>query len=554
MRHILSMGLITLVALVGCAHKVRTAESSSGGDGGSGGSGGGGGSGGTGGPDIPKPVEPAVTNVRAPDQTSVRVQFNKDVAAILPSDPAAFFIASAEVEPLTVKAAIYDPLTQSLTLSTALQKLGATYDLTINTPLGKLDGQGGAFLAADTAVFWTVDFGSFDEYEIVADRVAVGQNAVAYLEQGMFAEDGQDAVDHFDNEIFPVESKYLGPPSDVDNNGRVVLLGLNGFGYYGGYFNAIDTLPSAVALKEYGYHSNETDMVYINVEFGTFEAGHVLPHEYSHLLYQAKHGFEDSGWSWHNEGLAECAVHIVNGYNDTAPQAVYEDPTGAIATGLSLVDWQFGNYTQYGLAYMFWTYLAAQMQGGVEGYIALFNASGSPAAIGALIQEKLGKTFAEAHRDFLLAMWAQAPSGPYGFGSMLSLFGAPPTVPAGIKSLGLAPYTGVFFKPGAAFVNYPGTQGPNIVYAGVSSPKLVDLEAPFAVSGGALVVLNANQDFESFPPEPSGPDLSPPAPPSPQPLAKGAPKVRDRSWLHPPPFDPRHLDRLAAWRERTAQP
>src|SRR5687767_449066 len=127
MRQIISMGLLTLAALLGCSNTVKVADGASGGDGGSGGAGGTGGT--PTGPSIPKPVEPAVTEVRAPDQGSVRVQFNKDVAALLPADPAAFAISSAEVEPLEVKKVSYDATSRALTLFTASQKLGARYEL-----------------------------------------------------------------------------------------------------------------------------------------------------------------------------------------------------------------------------------------------------------------------------------------------------------------------------------------------------------------------------------------------------------------------------------------
>jgi hypothetical protein len=151
----------------------------------------------------------------------------------------------------------------------------------------------------------------------------------------------------------------------------------------------------------------------------------------------------------------------------------------------------------------------------------------------------------------MLANWIQAPSGPYGHLQMLNWAGGKPaTVPLGITSVDLENYAAAIFKLDVPSVDYPGTQGTHILYAGIDSSKVVDLEAPFAVDGGVLVVLNTNPAYDDFTPEPSGPSLFPSQAPQAFPASKAA-LPRDRAWLHPPPIDPRHLDRLAAWRDRT---
>lgn len=114
-------------------------------------------------------------------------------------------------------------------------------------------------------------------------------------------------------------------------------------------------------------------------------------------------------------------------------------------------------------------------------------------------------------------------------------------------------YYGGYFNP---------VQGPNILYAGVSADGAVDFEAPFHVSGGALVVLNAELDPLDPAPQPSGPDLPSEAAPSGSDAWKGKGKgkgksegarvlQRDRSWMHPPPINPANLDALWAFREAT---
>src|SRR5690606_37371388 len=132
---------------------------------------------------------------------------------------------------------------------------------------------------------------------------------------------------------------------------------------------------------------------------------HVIAHEFSHLLYHETHPFED--WSWHNEGMAECAVHLVLGNNDYDFWYYVTDPVGGIATGLSLVNWQYANFDQYVLSYLFLAYLAGQKDG-VSTFGELFALDGSPLSVDAWTKDQLGVDFTEAHRNQLLATWIQA--------------------------------------------------------------------------------------------------------------------------------------------------
>jgi len=517
-----------------------TASAGSGGTGADGGAGSGGqGAGGA----------PAVDLLRAPDQTTITVRFDVDVAAVLPTVPDAFVVASDEVEDLEVESLAYDAATRTLTLTTERQKLGATYQLTIVAPQTPVADLGGELVAADTARFWALDFGSptFEYYELVADRRIVGEHGVIYVEQGQQSPGTDEAIQFFDEQIFPVETAKLHAASDFDENGRIVLLALDGQQYYGGYFSPFDTYPADV-VEQWGYKSNETDMVYINVGDGApFDAEHVLTHEFSHLLYNAEHGIEGAQWSWHNEGLAECAVRLVNGENDYAAEFYYSDFFGDLPTGLSLVHWQGGNYSQYAQAFLFWSYLAGQVSG-VDSYTSLFDAGGSPTEIEGWVQANLGKTLIEAQRDFMIALRLKAASGPHGFGGIVALPDAlPASVPSGVSSVPLLPFTGVWFALSQPSVDYPGTQGADVVYTGVSA-SLIDLEAPFDIESGALLALNTSFDEDFEPPaQPSGPDIAAAALP-----ARPAQLVgRDPAWKHPPPLSPDNLPALHAWRART---
>lgn len=544
--------LLVLFAPVGCSDDEEATPAGPGGagGGGAGGSGaiGGGGEGNTGG--VP-PGDVAIEGVSAPDQESVVVTFASDVASLATVDVA---ITSDVVPPLVVQSKTYDPATRTLTLQTAKQKLGATYEIALVAEGQPHDGLSADFIAADTATFWASDFGSpvFADYQVTANRAAVGTRGVIYIEEGMSPSGVQGVMAEFDDLIYPIETGLFTEPPDFDENGKIVLLGLDGESYYGGYFSPVNTMTDAEAMSLWGMHSNEMELVYINVAAGYFDT-HTLAHEFQHLLYQEEHPSLVGDWAYHNEGLAECAVHAVYGDNPYALQYYLFDPSGQLATGRSLVHWEYGDYDQYVLAYFFWTYVASRLQG-AETYGDLFALSGEPADVDAFLQAEIGDSMLDVLLDMHVATWVQAPTGPHGFGSMV-LWPAqpPPSVPFGTSVVSLEPFEGVIFTPSSDVVSYSGEQGPNVRYAGINAAGQVDYEEPFDVSGGALVALNARFDPVSDAPESSGTVLSP------NKKALGArPELgaMARAYLRrsPPPVHPANFGALARWREATREP
>jgi hypothetical protein len=505
--------------------------------------GGGGGGGAGGGPGAPAEVRA----VSAPDRVSIRVELGGDVADV-PQQPLAYALSSDRGS-LDVVAVAWDPAANAITLETGKQKLGVTYTLAIDAPGDPLDGLGGELMAADTAEFWATDFGDpdFAQYTLVADRVAVGERVVLYLERGWSADDVDETVLAFDTVIFPVETELFHEAPDRDDNGRIVLLGLDGELYYGGYFSPVNALTDQETMDLWGLRSNEMELLYLNVAaLGGFEPELVVSHEFSHLLYNEQHSWIEEYWPYHDEGLAECAVHAAFGANETAASYYATDPSGQLALGKSLVQWEYANYSQYAQAYVFWTYVASQI-GGVSGYRDLFLSSGNPDVIQELLQQKLGADFATVQLNALAAAWAQAPTGPYGFEGMLALPARPAAVPAGNDNLPLAPFAGVFF-PGDAPSVEPVGPGPNVRFIAFDAAGAADLELPFAAEGGVVIALNARFDWLDPTPEPSGmlvPSQAFPGAPRPP---SGAPEL---SWLRAPPRPPGD-QALRAWRHETS--
>jgi hypothetical protein len=493
----------------------------------------------------------SIAAASAPDELHVRVALDGPLPPGLAADPASWVVESAR-GPTAVTGAAVDTETGQVLLETARQRLGETCTVSV---VHETAGEGleAQFVAADTCRFWVADFASwgYEKYQIVADRVSVGSTCAVYVQQGQAAAGAAEAVSRFDGTIFPTLTTLFTDPPDQDGNGRIVILGLDGQGYYGGYFDPTDTISDAQSMAWWGIHSNEMELVYINVEDGHLDSETVVPHEFQHLLYQERHGFTDPYWEYHNEGLSEAAVRIVNGYHPWAVDYYFWDYQGLIGAGLSLVNWTYAQYENYAQAYLFLNYVAGRLDG-VDTFGDLFDfPTGSPEEFEAFLQQELGQGMNAVHRDQLLATWVRDETGVYGYNGMITNFPAgqkPPRVTPGTASVDLQPFAGAFFPLGVDEVDYPDTQGEHIVYAGIDAAGNVDLEAPFAVAGGALLAYNEYFEWLFWTPEHSGPDLPAtggwlvePSPPTP---AEGR---ISPTWLDPPPYNPYAPERFERW-------
>ena len=488
-----------------------------------------------------------VDDVQAPDQYSVEVTLSANPGAAAVAETSIYTITSAHGA-LAVEAATLAK-DATVVLTTDKQKLGVTYSLTI-TPLDYTGAAlTGDFLAADTAQFWAYDFATGDQYLADTYRAGVGEKCVIYIEDGQTADDVADTIALFDDEIFPIETDVYYPAPDVDGNGRVLILGLDGGEFYGGYFSGVNQLPNEQTMGWWGLHSNEADMIHINVVWQTLMAVNVVTHEFQHLLYDARHGMQSEYWEYHDEGLAETAVHAVFGANQGAIDSFLYDGDRQIAEGLSLVHWQYANYYNYVQAYLWWIYLAGQL-GSLDYISDIFDLdTGNPDEVDGYINDQLGDSMVDMVLHAELAQWMQEPSGPYGFGGLLSFAaGTAPTAPAGTTSVDLEPFGGALFVLAEDSVSYPGTQGANIVYVGVNGDGTVDYDEPFDVADGVLLTFNQSDQHNHFPAEHAGPDLPAQAGAT---TAKGVPI--NPQWLDPPPINPYRMDRLAAWRYRTLE-
>lgn len=485
--------------------------------------------------------------ISAPDEFTVVVAF--DGAAADGAGEALAYTIGSDCGPLAVLGVVYGPEGPTATITTDRQKLGVTYRLVCDAGKDAAARLEAAFPAADTAELWALDYREPDvpQYRTTAYRAGVGTHCVVYLDVGSQVSDLEQTIREFDELAYPVMTELFASPPDRDGNGKLVILGVDVGDTYMGYFSSVNAYTETESMRKWGRHSNEMEMVYVNVYWGTLFPVDVVPHEYSHLLYNEREGLRVKYWTYHDEGLAECAIHAVYGTNQMAIDFYLDDANGYIADGLSLVNWSFGLYENYVQAYLFWTYLASQLDGTAT-YGELFRLkNANPWAVSAWIERNLGTDFFYAHMDNIIASWVQAETGPYGYNGMVSFPARDlPVVPAGTESVGLQPFAAALFPLAGAEVSYPGTEGRHIEYAGIDAEGNVDREEPFDVDGGVLVAYNANPFYLLWRAEHSGPDI--PAVEGPSRDTTGA-AFPAPQWRNPPPYHPERLDLIRAWQE-----
>ena len=137
----------------------------------------------------------------------------------------------------------------------------------------------------------------------------------------------------FDNNTFVTDSSYFGNPTDVDGNGRVILLFTGEVnkltpansmgGFVGGYFFAGDYFPGTGATGQSCAESNNAEIVYLLSPDPTGQFGNVrsassvrqgtrgtIPHELEHMINAGNRYFNAAATAFEDNWLDESLAHI----------------------------------------------------------------------------------------------------------------------------------------------------------------------------------------------------------------------------------------------------
>jgi hypothetical protein len=137
----------------------------------------------------------------------------------------------------------------------------------------------------------------------------------------------------FDNNTFVTDSSYFGNPTDVDGNGRVILLftgevnkltaaGSTG-GFVGGFFFAGDYFPKTGAAGQSCAESNNAEIMYLLSPDPTGKYGNIrsassvrqgtrgtIPHELEHMINAGNRYFNPNATAFEDNWLDESLAHI----------------------------------------------------------------------------------------------------------------------------------------------------------------------------------------------------------------------------------------------------
>jgi hypothetical protein len=263
----------------------------------------------------------------------------------------------------------------------------------------------------------------------------------------------QNFGQYFDQTLLPIDTAAFGAPSDVDQNGRVIVLmsqvvnadtpasTCTTQGYVGGFFNGEDLSGSSDP------HSNQGEIFYSIVPdpnavyscaHGVADLGDVVPavflHELQHLIDFSQHvvlGGGQAGASWLDEGLSIAAEELGSLYYEqrcpapacrTNPAQLFPDSAQAFVQSFLYDSYQFAllpdtasitlesdadaGTSWRGGAWLLVRWLADQAGTGI--YRQLER---GPSAGVADIEQATGKAFPALFADFGLALYTDSLPG-----------------------------------------------------------------------------------------------------------------------------------------------
>ena len=284
------------------------------------------------------------------------------------------------------------------------------------------------------------------------------------------ATDWNGVGQNFDNQIYQKMINAFGAPTDVDGNGKIVIL------YYGmvsdttmGFFHSIDLSPG---------QANDMEIFYMNIKWGSgagkpgfadplnAEMIRTLSHEFQHMINHGQRVIINklaAMDSWMDEGLAESAEQLVSGVPGADRLNTFKnDAANKLKNGTrALCVW--GNDDEaYGLSYTFFQYLKNQSKGRETMFKDIYaNAKGDYTAVEEVMKTQgEGKfaNFADLLRGYRMANLING-DGIYGYGPdrTLNAIDGKPYFDFSASSAIQAPLStaGIKLSPGGAVYVYP---------------------------------------------------------------------------------------------------
>ncbi|RHX83440.1 peptidase M30 [Leptospira stimsonii] len=322
------------------------------------------------------------------------------------------------------------------------QKLGAQYVQALILTAVSCSGPG---------KFWVRDITKNASYCLQASLVGEGDTVSVYAESGQEQNlDYKSIVREFDQRIFPKLGAAFGPPSDMDQSGKVHILFLDirdgskpGGSFVAGFFDPYDFLSDDPRSS---VRSNGKEILYIDSvqlkeladkDLASGKSDTLLStiaHEFQHLIrfqyelpeYLSQKARDET---WLNEGTSEVASDIA-GYSPQMNriQCYRGNVAGVCARGVNgstiFGSANFSSVVDYSFAYAFMKYLYTISGSNLEERNSFFKKTVSGSSVRAKDAQSLAEIFLTSAGVTSLSASQKNDLGISGETSFIRLFAA----------------------------------------------------------------------------------------------------------------------------------
>lgn len=368
--------------------------------------------------------------------------------------------------------------------------------------------------------FNATDLTDYSNYVVTTRLVYEGNSCKVYKDiEDTFMNDTAAAAMglEFDGNIYSRLVPVFGVPSDVDGDGKIILLildirdGGSDTSYVAGYFDPYNEFdPASNAAYQY---SNECEMLYLDTNPGAENAAvfkETMAHEFQHLINFNQKVFvqgSQAGFdTWIDEGLSSAAERIYSGVQVQDKIDYFNvDYFHDIAKGQRFIAWDRGNYNtvlgSYSTVYLFFQWLNIQSTNDNSIYKVIVDSGyddyRAVEAAKVYITGFTGSTFSDLLRDWNIANLLSQGSGLYGYKgeitttvSYINVAADNPRYPAAGSTLNMLPGECVYAK--ATDTTLADTA--NIKAAGVdTAASTIDTDGT-VYTGNVLIVYNMVSD------------------------------------------------------------
>ena len=381
-----------------------------------------------------------------------------------------------------------------------------------------LAGCGGGGGGSDETEFWAADMVSEEYYQVSASLHSEGKYCKIYVEDDSSYNVNDTTInfvmDEFDTKIYPKITSKFGKESDVDGNGKIVLLILDirdGFsgtgGYIAGYFDSTNTYS-----KSSNYFSNECDMIYLDcypADPATQGFQETVAHEFQHLINYAQKGLdgEIQQDTWINEGLSSAAEYVYSGSHLSDRISYYNTYQSTYSWGDNFYKWD-NELIDYSTVYLFFQWMRIHSDDGDAIYKDILDSSYTDYS--AVVEQikahsslyssiSISKSsWTQIMVDWLIANQINKTSGKLGYKGEITGLTKMTSTNDSVGYTAAYPYEGMIQSITEGYTPSAG-YGSNITYLAFDSNRNIDTTSPWGDSGLSgtkyLLAINTNTDI-----------------------------------------------------------